>query len=68
MQTRRNFLLELSLGAATVISKPELKRWFPDKKKLGVALIGLGNYATNRLFYSFIFYTFIASGQFTETL
>jgi len=46
---RRQFLAQSSLAAAGTILTSELKRWVPQDRKLGVALVGLGNYATNQL-------------------
>lgn len=47
--SRRNFLQKMALGTGTVLLPGRPKPIFPEPKKLGVALVGLGNYATNQL-------------------
>ncbi len=57
MTTRRSFLQTLSLGIGTGLVAGALptetanavKPFQKDKKKLGVALVGLGSYAKNQL-------------------
>lgn len=50
---RRTFLRHTSLATAA-IAMPWIRR-FPDDRKIGIALLGLGNYATNLLAPSFAF-------------
>ena len=45
MPTRRHFLQKITLGASVLMAQPTLENLFPEKKKLGIALVGLGNYA-----------------------
>jgi predicted dehydrogenase len=52
-ESRRSFLSKLSLGAS-LLTVPSLNAFsigkdFQQEKKLGVALVGLGNYSTNNL-------------------
>ena len=50
--TRRKFISTLGAGSAFLIlpSFPKFSRtFFQDDKKYGIALVGLGNYATNQL-------------------
>ncbi len=50
--TRRKFISTLGAGSALLVlpSIPKFPgAFFPDDKKLGIALVGLGNYATNQL-------------------
>jgi predicted dehydrogenase len=50
--TRRKFISTLGTGSALLILPAVSKfpgTFFTDEKKLGVALVGLGNYATNQL-------------------
>jgi predicted dehydrogenase len=45
MSTRRDFLQKLSLGASAALLNPLIANCAKEPKKLGVALVGLGNYA-----------------------
>ena len=47
--TRRTSLQRLSLAAGSLLTMPNLLRAQPAPRKLGVALVGLGNYSTNQL-------------------
>jgi glucose-fructose oxidoreductase len=47
--SRRAFLNQLSLGAAAFASAPYIRAQPAAEKKLGVALLGLGNYSKNQL-------------------
>ena len=50
--TRRKFISTLGTGSALLMLPAVSKfpgTFFTDEKKLGVALVGLGNYATNQL-------------------
>lgn len=56
--SRRSFLADFSLGIGAfavspvlpgIWENPEAYKSIPDEKKLGVALVGLGNYSTNQL-------------------
>ena len=50
--TRRKFISTLGAGSAFLMLPAVTKfpeKFFTDEKKLGVALVGLGNYATNQL-------------------
>ena len=50
---RRTFLQQTSLASAA-IAMPWIRR-LPDDRKIGIALLGLGNYATNLLAPSFAY-------------
>ena len=45
---RRQFLAQSSLAAGTLLTS-DVKSLLPQDRKLGIALVGLGNYATNQL-------------------
>ena len=45
MPTRRHFLQKITLGASVLMAQPTLENLLPEKKKIGIALVGLGNYA-----------------------
>ena len=47
--SRRRFLHTVSLGSSAVLLSDKALSFRQDGKKLGVALVGLGNYATNQL-------------------
>ena len=49
MINRRAFLQQLSLGASGLLLSEQALSYAEDGKKLGIALVGLGNYATNQL-------------------
>ena len=46
MTTRRDFLQKMTLGTGALLLNPTLSNNFTENKKLGIALVGLGNYAT----------------------
>ncbi|MEP7321871.1 MAG: Gfo/Idh/MocA family oxidoreductase [Saprospiraceae bacterium] len=48
MLNRRHFIEKLALGSGTLILT-KANPSFLEEKKLGIALVGLGNYATNQL-------------------
>ncbi len=48
MMQRRQFLAQSSLAAGTLLTS-DLTSLLPQDRKLGIALVGLGNYATNQL-------------------
>ncbi len=45
MTTRRDFLQQLTLGAGAILSQPDFNFTPKTNNKLGVALVGLGNYS-----------------------
>src|SRR3569833_116348 len=48
--SRRDFIRTGSIGLGAMAMAPALQSFaFPDKKKLGVALVGLGSYSTGQL-------------------
>ena len=48
--TRRRFLGQLSVGAALALTQGRVRAFdTPEKKRLGVALVGLGSYSTRQL-------------------
>ncbi|HVO76018.1 MAG TPA: Gfo/Idh/MocA family oxidoreductase, partial [Ignavibacteriaceae bacterium] len=49
--SRRQFISTLGAGSALLVlpSLPDLSGIFSNEKKLGIALVGLGNYATHQL-------------------
>ena len=48
--SRRDFLRTGSIGLGALAMAPALQSFtFPEKKKLGVALVGLGSYSTGQL-------------------
>ena len=49
MSTRRRFLQNMTLGASAFLLNPNLNKGFTETKKLGVALVGLGNYSNLQL-------------------
>ena len=49
MSTRRDFLQKMTLGAGVLLAQPKLNGLIPEKEKLGVALVGLGNYSMRQL-------------------
>ena len=49
MTTRRDFLQKMTLGAGAMLVQPNMERLFKQKEKLGVALVGLGNYSNIQL-------------------
>ena len=49
MPTRRHFLQKIALGASVLMAQPTLENLFPEKKKLGIALVGLGTYAVRQI-------------------
>ena len=50
VMTRRKFVGQVSLGAAALaLATPDRGESAPPAKKLGIALVGLGNYATTEL-------------------
>jgi predicted dehydrogenase len=56
--SRRKFIRNVSLGLGAVALSPALSSFvlsFPPGKKLGIALVGLGSYATNELAPAFQF-------------
>ena len=49
MTSRRDFLQQLTLGAGALLTQPDLNFKGNDNKKLGVALVGLGNYSNYQI-------------------
>lgn len=50
MPNRRDFIEKLTLGSGALLLPHPAKTFFnQEEKKLGIALVGLGNYATNQL-------------------
>ena len=49
MTNRRDFLQKMTLGAGVLLTQPRIERLFNPKEKLGVALVGLGNYSIRQL-------------------
>ena len=49
MTTRRDFIQKMTLGAGVFLSQPNIEKLFKPKEKLGVALVGLGNYSMRQL-------------------
>ena len=49
MTNRRDFLQKMTLGAGVLLTQPRIERLFNPKEKLGVALVGLGNYSLRQL-------------------
>ncbi len=49
MTNRRDFIQKMTLGAGVLLTQPNLERLFQSKDKLGVALVGLGNYSLRQL-------------------
>ncbi len=47
--SRRAFIQKLSAGAGGILLSGQLKSQVKEDRKLGVALVGLGNYSTNQL-------------------
>jgi predicted dehydrogenase len=48
-QSRREFIQKLSVGAGAILLSEKAQSQIKEGKKLGVALVGLGNYSTNQL-------------------
>jgi predicted dehydrogenase len=46
MTSRRSFLQNMTLGTSALLLSPTLGNNYKDTKKLGIALVGLGNYTT----------------------
>ena len=49
MTTRRDFIQKMTLGAGVLLSQPNIECLFKPKGKLGIALVGLGNYSMRQL-------------------
>ena len=49
MTTRRDFIQNMTLGAGVLLSQPNIEYLFKPKEKLGIALVGLGNYSMRQL-------------------
>ncbi len=49
MTTRRDFLQKITVGAGVLLSQPSWQSLVPEKEKLGIALVGLGNYSMRQL-------------------
>jgi len=53
MTNRRSFITQMALGTSALTIAPATvlghTRTYPVEKKLGIALVGLGNYSTNKL-------------------
>ncbi len=49
MTNRRDFLQKMTLGAGILLTQPRMEHLFNSKEKLGVALVGLGNYSLRQL-------------------
>ena len=49
MTTRRDFIQKMTLSAGVLLSQPNIECLFKPKEKLGIALVGLGNYAMRQL-------------------
>ncbi len=49
MTTRRDFIQKMTLGAGVLLAQPNIEQLFKPKEKLGVALVGLGNYSMRQL-------------------
>ena len=47
--TRRHFLTQTALGSGALLASPLTHAAYPPEKKMGVALVGLGNYSTQQL-------------------
>ncbi len=49
MTNRRDFIQKMTVGAGVLLTQPRMERLFNPKEKLGIALVGLGNYSLRQL-------------------